>query len=148
MRWFSRWIFVRNAVKCGEIIFYCLHRNRLISCKISTLSPHFLQKFTQKPLLGLSDQFTLCLQQFIISFFIFSILVFFRAKRCIFLRFILLFHKFWRWLPVHYHVNSWFESKLILMDLTHWTTIHLCKSQPVSRKVRNEHNQLSRVLRF
>ena len=53
----KRWIFVRNAVnfckKCGKMRWniYChrIHHNHRISYKISPHSPHFLQKFTQKP---------------------------------------------------------------------------------------------------
>ena len=59
-----QWIFVRNAVnfavkfckKCGEmrwnIYFHRIHRNQRISYKNSPHSPHFLQKFTQKPRSG------------------------------------------------------------------------------------------------
>ena len=31
MRWISRWIFVRNAVKCGEFFFHRIHRFHRIS---------------------------------------------------------------------------------------------------------------------
>ena len=50
MRWILRWIFFK---KCGEmrwnIYFHRIHRNHRISYKNSPHSPHFLQKFTQKP---------------------------------------------------------------------------------------------------
>ena len=47
---YMRWIFVRNAVKCGELFFFHrIHRNHCISYTNSPHSPHFLQKCTRKP---------------------------------------------------------------------------------------------------
>ena len=75
-----RWIFLRNAVnfckKCGEmrwnIYFHRIHRNHRISYKNSPHSPHFLQKFTQKPqprLLRFVDVFWTKVLQFLLWLF-------------------------------------------------------------------------------